>query len=37
MVLCWGKHVKVDTGVKGSGRLMKGSFTEVDTGERMFC
>lgn len=29
--------VKVDTGVKGSGRLMKEHLAEADTGERMFC
>jgi hypothetical protein len=28
--------VKVDTGVKGQGRLLKERFTEADTGEMMF-
>ena len=28
---------KVDTGVKGYGRLVKERFEEADTGERMFC
>ena len=42
MVCCWGKQVKeyfvkVNTGVKGSGRLVKDRFTEADPGERMFC
>jgi hypothetical protein len=42
MVFCWGKHVKerfikVDTGVKDEGRLMKKHLAEADTGERMFC
>jgi hypothetical protein len=42
MVFCWGKHVKecfikVGSGVKGSGRLVKEGFAEADTGERMFC
>ena len=40
MVFRWGKHmkecfIKVDTGVKGH-RLMKESFAEADTEERMF-
>jgi hypothetical protein len=39
---CWGEHmkehfIKVDTGVKGSGRLVKERFTEADTGRRVFC
>jgi len=28
--------IKVDTGVEGSGRLMKEHCAEADTGERMF-
>jgi hypothetical protein len=42
MVFCWGKHVKecfikVDTGVKGLGGLVKEHFAEADRGERMLC
>lgn len=42
MDFCWGEHmkehfIKVDTGVKGSGRLVKERFTEADTGRRVFC
>ena len=41
MVFFWGKHmkerfVKVDTDMKGSGRLVKEHFAEADTVERMF-